>query len=221
MLERFSLSRMVVIPLFGGQRPSLQQIAAGNRAAAAMRRIDQRFCPYVTVHPPHGQGAVDELRRGIEELGGYGMKVWVSPANAPDMYPLVERMIEYRKPILIHAMHKSVGQYPLESDPTEVAALGRRYPEATIIMAHIGGNFIYGCEAIRDVPNVLTDCSGTFCEQGMVEYAVDTLGADRVLFGSDAPGADFLNNLAKVVAADLDPDSKARILFHNAENLLK
>ncbi len=220
MLARFPIRKMVVIPLFGGQQPTSEQIAAGNKAAADLQRLDARLCPYVTVHPPHGMVALDELRRGIEEFGCYGMKVWVSPANAPDMFPLVEQMIAYGKPILIHAMHKSVGQYPLESDPADVAELGRRYPEARIIMAHIGGNFIYGCEAIREVRNVQTDCSGTFCEQGMIEHAVEQLGADRVLFGSDAPGADFVNNLAKVMAAKLDDDARDQILFRNADQLL-
>ena len=125
----------------------------------------------------------------------------------PKMYPIAEKMIEYGKPIMIHAMAKAFGQLPLESDPCQVANLARRYPELKIIMAHMGGDFIYGCSAIEDCPNVLTDISGTYCETGMVEHGVRTLGADRVLFGSDAPGASFINNLAKVMTAEISPDS--------------
>jgi len=148
-----------------------------------------------------------------------GLKIWVSIADEPCVFPLIERMIEYGKPTLIHAMHKSVGQLPLESDPVHIANLARRYPDAKIIMPHIGGNFYYSCEAIADCPNVWTDPSGTYCETGMLEHAVKILGADRILFGSDAPGADFANNLAKVLAADISAEDQRNILATNAKKL--
>jgi hypothetical protein len=128
-------------------------------------------------------------------------------------------MIERDKPTLIHAMHKSVGQLPLESDPKNIANLAKRYPQAKLIMPHIGGNFYYSCEAIADCPNVWTDPSGTYCETGMLEHAVKTLGAQRILFGSDAPGADFMNNVAKVQAAEINDADKQAIFADNARKL--
>lgn len=163
---------------------------------------------------------MEELRRGIEEEGAFGLKIWVSPADEPCTYRLIEKMIEYDKPTLIHAMHKSVGQLPLESDPKDIAALATRYPEAKIIMAHIGGNFIYSCGAIRDCPNVWTDPSGSYCERGMVERAVFELGAKRILFGTDAPGAEYLNNVAKVMTADISDQDKHAIMYGNGRRLL-
>jgi predicted TIM-barrel fold metal-dependent hydrolase len=219
MADRYNIEALVVLPLFGGHNPSQEEIAAGNRAVRDLWRDDPRMKPFVTVFPRHGQAAVDELVRCMED-GFFGLKIWVSPANEPCVYPLIEKMIGYGRPSLIHAMHKSVGQLALESDPTDIAALARRYPESKIIMAHIGGNFIYSCGAIRDVPNVVTDPSGSYCERGMVERAVHELGADRVVFGSDAPGAEFLNNVAKVMAADLSDADKEAIMYHNARRLL-
>jgi predicted TIM-barrel fold metal-dependent hydrolase len=84
----------------------------------------------------------------------------------------------------------------------------------------MGGDFVPGCRAIRDCPNVFTEPSGSYCERGMVEYAVKMLGADRILFGSDAPGADFLNNLAKVLACEISEPTKKKILFDNAARIL-
>jgi predicted TIM-barrel fold metal-dependent hydrolase len=220
MADRYNIEALVVLPLFGGHNPSVDEIAAGNRAVRELGRQDKRMKPFVTVFPRHGKAALDELVRGIEEYGFFGLKIWVSPADEPCVYPLIEKMIEYGKPSLIHAMHKSVGQLPLESDPTDIARLARRYPESKIIMAHIGGNFIYSCGAIRDVPNVMTDPSGSYCERGMVERAVHELGAERILFGSDAPGAEFLNNVAKVMTADITDDDKGAIMYRNARRLL-
>jgi predicted TIM-barrel fold metal-dependent hydrolase len=219
MLERFALDRMVVLPLFGGHEPGFEQCVAGNRAAAALARTDTRFCPFARVHPAHGRAAVEELRRCFDE-GFFGLKIWLTKADAPEMDPLMELLVERGKPLLIHAMHKSTGNYAGESDPCAVAVLARRFPQAKIVMAHIGGNFLYGCEAVADCPNVWTDCSGTFCEQGMVGHAVRELGADRVIFGSDAPGADFTANLAKVTGEDLPVGARQRVLHDNAMKLL-
>lgn len=220
MANRYDIEALVVMPLFGGHNPSVQEVAAGNQAARALAAQDKRMKPFVSVFPRLKDSALTETRRGIEEYGFFGLKIWVNPANEPAVYPLIERMIEYNKPTLIHAMHKTVGQLPLESDPTDIAALARRYPQAKIIMAHTGGNFIYSCGAIRDCPNVVTDPSGSYCEQGMVERAVKELGAARVLFGSDAPGAEFLNNVAKVMTADISDEDKKAIMYGNARRIL-
>jgi len=187
---------------------------------AAFARDEPRVRPFARIDPRHGQKARDELARCMEELGFPGVKVWIFPADDPAMDPIVERLIDLGRPLLMHALDKAVGQFPFESRPAQVAALARRYPEATIIMAHIGGDFIAGCDAIADVPNVRTDPSGTYCETGMLERAVETLGADRILFGTDAPGASFVNNLAKVLAAEIPDADKDKILRTNARGLL-
>jgi predicted TIM-barrel fold metal-dependent hydrolase len=218
MADRFSLESMVVMPLFGGTCPSPTEIAAGNEAVAKLAQRDPRMKPMVTVYPRHGQFAVEEMNRWMDR-GFIGLKIWVSLADEPCVFPLIEAMIERNRPTLIHAMHKSVGQLPLESDPMHIANLALRYPQAKIIMPHIGGNFYYSCEAIADCPNVWTDPSGTYCESGMLEHAVKVLGPDRIMFGSDAPGADFVNNLAKVLAAQMTDAQKRMILAENARRL--
>lgn len=220
MADQFHIEHVVLIPLFGGLCPTPAQVAAGNDAAADAARQDPRFKPLVTVYPRHDrQFSLDQIARHTDTGLFHGLKVWVSYADEPCVNPLVEAMIDRDLPTLIHAMHKSVGQLPLESDPTHIATLARRYPEAKIILPHIGGNFYYTCDIIADLPNVYTDPSGTYCETGMLEHAVKLLGPDRVLFGSDAPGADFANNLAKVLAADLPPDAMHKVLYANAKKL--
>jgi predicted TIM-barrel fold metal-dependent hydrolase len=225
--DRYGLERLVVMPLFGGMHPSREEIEAGNDAAAAFGRQDARVAPFVTVYPPHQQDALAEVQRRIGGEGFAGLKVWCSLANGPFMDDLMEYMTSVNKPTLIHALHKSLdaaavtgGQYPLESRPAHIAELARRHPRARIVMAHAGGNFLWSCDLIRDCPNVWTDISGTYCETGMVEHAVDTLGEHRVLFGTDLPGASFATNLAKVVAADASAGVKSRLLYHNARELL-
>jgi predicted TIM-barrel fold metal-dependent hydrolase len=219
MENRFNLEGVVLIPLFGGLCPSPKEVAAGNEAALAFAQRDKRFRPMVTVYPRHGEFALEQINRWMKHKEFCALKIWVSFADEPCVFPLIERMIELDKPTLIHAMHKSVGQLPLESDPTHIARLAKHYPQAKIILPHIGGNFYYTCDVIADYPNIYTDPSGTYCETGMLEHAVKTLGPDRILFGSDAPGADFVNNLAKVMCADISESDQRNILAANAKKL--
>lgn len=225
--DYFGFERLVVMPLYGGMHPSSQEINAGNDAVARLAAEDRRVVPFVTVYPPHQPGAGEEVDRRINHEGFGGLKVWCSLADQPFMDELLEIMAAAGKPTLIHALHKAWdyadlpgGQYPTESRPRHIAALARRHPGARIIMAHAGGDFLWSCDAIRDQPNVWTDISGTYCETGMVEHAVETLGPRRVLFGTDLPGASVATNLAKVLAADIDRSTMARILYHNALEVL-
>jgi len=225
--DRYGLERLVVMPLWGGMHPSPEEIQAGNDAVRHFAQEDVRVAPFATVYPPHGPVAVAEAHRRVNREGFAGLKVWCSLVDQPFMDPLLDMMAATGKPTLIHALHKARdhdampgGQYPLESRPAHIAALARRHPRARIIMAHTGGDFLWSCDVIRDCPNVWTDISGTYCETGMVEHAVAVLGAKRVLFGTDLPGASFVTNLAKVLAADVDHATKARVLYHNAAELL-
>ena len=62
-------------------------------------------------------------------------------------------------------------------------------PQATVILGHMGG--FYHCQAAiqaaQDLPNVLLDTSAMPYPE-MIRRAVETIGAERVLFGSDGPG---------------------------------
>ena len=53
---------------------------------------------------------------------------------------------------------------------------------------------------------------------GFTEMAVRELGADRVIYGSDASGRSFSSQLGKVLGADIPDEAKRLIL---AENLIR
>ena len=74
--------------------------------------------------------------------------------------------------------------------------------------------------AVKPYPNLYLDMSGFDPERGIVEKAVEVLGAERVLFGSDAPGRSYAAQLAKVQYADISEDDKALVLGGNAARLL-
>lgn len=174
---------------------------------------------YCYVNPRH-TNSLDVLKQGIEEYGMVGMKLWVSTfCDDPRVFPLVERCIECDIPILIHAFHKSVGQLQYESRSWNVANLARRYPEAKIIMAHLAANCYTGLKPIENMKNVYVDFSGTIIRGDDLLYAKKAVGVERILFGSDMPGASTLICIGQVEEADFTPGEKECIYYKNALKL--
>lgn len=202
--------------------PSLEQVQAANADLVAVHRDhpDLVAC-YCYVNPRHGSAALEDLRRNVEERAMVGIKLWVATtADDPLVYPVVEQAIEYRIPILMHAWRKTAGQLPYESTAAHIARIGARYPEARIIMAHLGGQVESAMNTIAPYPNILTDTSGTPINSGAVRTAVDRLGAERVVFGSDLPGVCLGHSIGKVVAAELAPEERAQVLGATMAQLL-
>ena len=78
----------------------------------------------------------------------------------------------------------------------------------------------YGIMAVRRYGNVFADLAGGAPTAGLTELAVQELGAERVIYGSDAPGRSFASQLAKVHGARISEQAKALVLGGNIERLL-
>ena len=70
------------------------------------------------------------------------------------------------------------------------------------------------------VSTVAADLAGGDPTAGFTEMAVRELGAERVLYGSDAGGRSFASQLAKVYGARISRDDKRLILGGNLKRLL-
>lgn len=202
--------------------PSFEQVSRSNDGlAAVIQRNPERVAGYVYVNPRHGARALDDFRRRVEDQGMIGLKLWVATlCDDPLVFPFVEQAIAYRAPILIHSWRKRIGQLPYESTAQHVVSLARRYPEARILMAHMGGQIESAVNLIAPYPNIYTDTSGTPIGGGEVRVAVDRLGAHRVLFGSDSYGACLASNIGKVLGAGLTSEETELVMRGNMAKLL-
>jgi predicted TIM-barrel fold metal-dependent hydrolase len=103
----------------------------------------------------------------------------------------------------------------------EMAELAARHPQAALICGHTGADWERGLRAIRPYPNVYADLCGSDPTAGFVEMAVAELGAERLLYGSDAGGRSFASQLAKVLGANIPDAAKKLILAGNLKRLLR
>lgn len=198
-----------------------------NRTVIELReRWGDMIIPFVRVHADDGQAALDELDRCVLERGFRGLKLsFKVKATDPAIFPVVEKTIELRVPILFHAymnrerLPERPVRNPEESSASEVAELARRYPEARIVMTHYSlGDWEYGLKVLRDVPNVFPSVSGSSADSGATEMGVAVVGASRVIFGTDNC---IHAALGKVLGADISEKEKRMILGENMLGLLQ
>ena len=173
------------------------------------------------VNPIYIKESLLEMERCVSSYGMVGVKLWLGcRCNDERIFPIVEKAIELNVPILQHAYLRLTDNLPGESYPIDVAFLASRYPQTKIIMAHIGHDWQKGIAEIKDYSNVWVDTSGLDPESGLLEHTVDSLGVDRVLYGSDAPGRDVLCQIGKVVSSDISEADMMKVLNDNAVKLL-
>ncbi|MBN1348835.1 amidohydrolase [candidate division KSB1 bacterium] len=207
--------------LHGGYYPRENDVQASNDAVhKLMRRLPDNVIGFAYVNPVCGEHALSELKRCVEELGFKGIKLWVATlCDDPRVFPIVEQAIEYGIPLLVHCWVKIDGNLPFESTPMHLRRLAQRFPGATFIMAHLGGDWEYGLKVARECENVYVDTSGSMAEQDCIEKLAETIGVHRLLFGTDNSDLAFCK--AKIFGADLKAEEREAIFWQNAARLMK
>lgn len=170
--------------------PSPADVEFGNTALLGLvREHPARVRGYVTVNPNHTAHALAEIGRCLG-AGMIGIKLAASRrADDPLLDPVCQLARERAVPVLHHVWQHRRRDWPGQeaSDATELVTLALRHPGVAFILAHIGGGGDWGhsLAAVRDVPNVYVDLSGSGVDGGMLEACVAAAGAERLLWGSD------------------------------------
>lgn len=226
LARRYGISRIVLLGNIttGGPDPTPEAVTAINtHTLAAMICYPDIYFGFCYLNPAHSPQFIEaEIGRCIVQGGMCGIKLWIAvKATDERLDAIMARAQALNVPVLHHAWYKQTSYVYNESTPAEIAALARRWPDVTIVMAHLGGGGVRGVLDIVDVPNVLVDTSGSQPEAGLVEYAVRRLGPERIVYGSDWPIRDFGTQVGRIAGASLSPHEKGLIFAGNAARLLK
>ena len=82
-----------------------------------------------------------------------------------------------------------------------------------------GGDWAHTLPAVRDTPNIYPDLSGSGVDRGMVDAALEVLGARRLLWACDLTMETGLAKLRALEVIGLDEDDMADIRWRNAARL--
>jgi len=170
--------------------PSPADVTAGNDAMLGICADEgRRVRMLVTVNPNYTDHALAELTRCVQR-GAIGVKLLASRrADDPLLDPICEFAATHHLPVLHHVWQHRTREWPNQeiSDGADLARLARRHPTVWFILAHIGGggDYQHTFPAVKDLPNILPDISGSGVDRGMLDDAIKALGAKRLLFGTD------------------------------------
>ena len=226
-IEKIFISTPIAVKM--GKTPD-EIRAYNNHVLQAVKQHPGRLMGQFTLHPAYPKESLEEMKRCID-LGMVGMKLYNQvKINDPLFYPVLEKYIAYNMIIHVHGEAQlGVGGYRMKYDvkntptisvPEEFVEVATRYPEGMFQYAHIGGgsDWEYACKTFRNYKNIYVDTGGSNNEEGMIDLAVETLGEDRVFFGTDGS---YLQGVGKILAGELTESQKKKVFFENYNRVLK
>jgi len=170
--------------------PSPSDIEYGNTALLALEReYKGKVRGYATVNPNYTAHALAEIGRCLG-AGMIGIKLAASRRADDELLdPICKLAGERGVPVLHHIWQHRRRDWPGQeaSDGAELVTLARRHPGVAFLLAHIGGggDWRHSLAAVRDVPNVHVDLSGSGVDGGMLESCLEAVGVERLLWGAD------------------------------------
>ena len=204
--------------------PSPADVTQGNDAMAQLAADEaSRVRWFVTVNPNHTEHAVAEIRRGVER-DAIGVKLLASRrADDPLLDPVCQLAGDLGLPVLHHIWQHRTREWPNQeiSDGRDLARLAARHPGVSFILAHLGGggDWAHTLPAVREVPNIYPDLSGSGVDRGMLDAALDALGAQRLLWACDLTMETGLAKLRALEVIGLSAADTADIRWRNAARL--
>jgi len=229
--DRLGIEKLVV------SRPVITQTGtpdefrgANNHVIRAMKLYPDRIMGQVTLNPQYLKESLEEIKRCVD-LGMVGIKVYYQvKINDPLFYPIIEKSIDLKMLILMHAncqlgmagyrMKYDTHLNPNTSLPEDFVDAAKRYPEALFQYAHTGGggDWVYACKALKDYPNIYIDTSGSNNEANMVDFALKYMGEDRLFFATDSS---YFQGVGNILSSELNEVQKKKIFFENYNAVLR
>ena len=190
----------------------------GNAAVLEAAAGEPRLLPGCLVNPTMGPDALADLeqcvRRGARTVklmaAGHGYRL---DGPAPD--PVMDLARSLGIPATIHS-----GSYLSGCAPEYIARLARRHPQVTIIMDHMGYREWVG-SAVQAAQENQTIYLGTTLIAAAEPYTIarivesGELGADRIVFGSNAPAGIAVHGVNGIRLVGFSPQDEALILGEN------
>lgn len=184
---------------------------------AAMKAFPGRILGYISLYGGAGPQRVEREVQRCLSAGFTGLKIhnangfaYTDPAYAPAL-ALAD---QHRLPVLFHTWGE-------EKEFAQIKELAMRYPNAAILLAHGGCRNEAGyAEMVQALRNVYLDIAFSAAPAGVVQRLVDSVSADRIIWGSDACFLNQAQQVGRVMGASISENDKRKILSTNALHVL-
>lgn len=224
--EAVGASGFCILPI--ATKPS--QTRSINRFAASLngtRGGDQsmRVVSFGSIHP-----ASEDVKGELDELCALGLKgVKLHPeyqefyADDPAVFPLYRAIFDRGLILHFHAGEDLGFPPPVRGAADRLAKVCDAFPDAVIVAAHMGSfqQWDLAETHLAERPNLYLDTSfaAEWMDAGRFRALVRRHGADRVLFGTDAPWSDFAAARDAVLCSGLSEEELRSVFWDNAARL--
>jgi predicted TIM-barrel fold metal-dependent hydrolase len=214
LLDEAGIAAALTIPAPEAPLPGWPPTDNGT-VRQAMETYPSRILGCCHVDPRRGREAVEEFRRTIDSWGFFGLKL--SMVVCPATFELAGAAADMRVPVTIHT-NGSADLYP------RIADLAERYPGLTVVMEHMGyrPHVALAIDLVKRYANLYlgTTVVGA-AEPVVVRQAIREVGAERVLFGANAPWAVPCYGVEGIRSLGLNAEDERLVLGENFRRIYR
>lgn len=173
--------------------------------------------------PRWSKEKIDEEYQNINS----SVSMWNELHPALHKYPIsgegyriiLDLVKENPKPVLFHTDEND--KY---SKPGQMELLIKLYPDIPFIIGH-SGNVIGGFEVAVDIAkkydNSFLDSTFSRNYLGLMQWMIEKVGAEKILFGTDMPFLNGAAEIGKIYEAGISDSARQKIFHDNAAKLLR
>lgn len=200
-----------------------------------VKKYADRLIGFATVNPLDHDFALEELNRAIGQLGLSGLKLHPKVHQFRICDPRTLRVIELAEdldiPVVIHVESPALYNFKVYNSwektqqiidhnefyakSLDLDAVIKIYNSPKFWAAHMGGVFSPTIQKSK----ICFQTTGASSE--IIEYAVEKVGANRIVFGSDYVSYQVKDEIAKLNNANISESDKKKIFGGNAARILK
>jgi len=226
-VERMGIEMVISNDIGSIEEDALVPSPIDNEEWEILEKNKNKILGVIRVDPGHPKESCAKMEKWIRNGPCIGIKFLLQKdgitCSHPNSDPIIRLAAELGAPIYIHSWLKVGGtprrpggeRSPGEATPMDVALLAKRFPNVPMICGHSGGDWELGARAIRPYENVLFEFAGSYPHSGSVDYAVNELGADRIVWGCHGPSRSYATELSKVLDASVSHSDRMKIFGGN------
>jgi predicted TIM-barrel fold metal-dependent hydrolase len=219
--HRAGVDLAIVLPIVTNPK----QTETVNRVAKETNEASCGLYSFGSLHPADADALlwVDKLA----EDGFKGIKLHPEfqniYADSDEMTAVCRRAAKYGMTVVFHA-GRDIGYLPpVKTEPDMLLRLLDRVPDLKLVAAHLGGWMMWDEVAEKLVGTPIyfdTAFIADFIDKVAARDIINAHGADKVLFGSDAPWEDPAKTLEFLSSLSINPEDLKKICGTNAAGLL-
>jgi predicted TIM-barrel fold metal-dependent hydrolase len=224
LIDHMDAAKIAKAVVFGCWSPRCDNAFVGK----AVDEYPNRLIPFVTFDPRLEEEGINEIEYYLSKFKWKGIKVCHQHAAARYMYPMMEIAEKYNVIVAIHSDHS------IRDHPFIIGELANSYPKVKTVILHMGGGTCFDSELLSTKKAEKNDniyFETCFSNPYAIKHAIDRIGVERVLYGSDASNSKttgFEQNgqymelmLDAVRVLELPKDQEEMILGGSAIKLLE